>query len=255
MAQTQTIIAGHSHTVCLGVQYESDDSSPKLLDLTNGDSRFQGLAVFLHPSYWDRLAQLAAGRKVALFWSGNQHLAYYLFASPPLFDFFLSRRPDMPVEANTHIVPETAVRARFAPTFEGLHYVMDRLQTARLDCQPILCGTPPPKGNDGRLRALLANEPYFVSLALAMKAGLQDVELSPRLLRLKLWLVLQEMLEDVARAHSVPFLPVSASVQTGDGFLAEEYWGGDATHANEAYGRVMRDHLAAALNLPPNSAD
>jgi hypothetical protein len=129
------------------------------------------------------------------------------------------------------------------------------LKAANPDCQPVICGTPPPKGNDERLRALLANEPYFVSIALAMKAGLQDVELSPRLLRLKLWLVLQEMLEDVARTHSVPFLPVSASAQTGDGFLAEEYWGGDATHANEAYGRVMRDHLAAALNLPPNSAD
>ena len=149
MAQTQTIIAGHSHTVCLGVQNVSDDGSPKLLDLTNGDLRFQGLAVFLHPSYWERLAQLAAGRKVALFWSGNQHLSYYLFASPPLFDFFLSRRPDMPVEANTHIVPETAVRARFSPTFEGLHHVIMYLKAANPDCQPVICGTPPPKATMG----------------------------------------------------------------------------------------------------------
>ena len=99
------------------------------------------------------------------------------------------------------------------------------------------------------------NEPPRFYLAQELKVNLQDVELSPRLLRLKLWMVLQEMLEDAARAHSVPFVPVPASVQTGDGFLAEEYWAWDATHANEAYGRVMLDHLAAALNLPPDSAD
>lgn len=254
MRQTQAIIAGHSHTICLGVPGTSE--SPKLVDLVNGDARFLGL-IGPWPrdqAYWDLLVQATAGRKVAIFWDGNQHLGYYLFASPPPFDFFLSHRPDLPGEGGVHLVPETAIRARFAPTFELLHHVIMQLKASTPDCQPIICGTPPPKGDDARLRQLMANELLFVCHAEYLKVSLQDVELTPPRLRFKLWAVLQMMLQDVAFAHAVPFVPIPASVQTADGFLDEQYWWEDATHANFAYGKVMLDHLGEKLNLTSNGA-
>jgi hypothetical protein len=254
MTQPQIMIAGHSHTTCLGLPLASEDGSPKVADLVNGERRFQGLvgAWPRDQAYWDFLTHAGAGRKVALFWAGNAHNCSHLFAFPPPFDFFLYNRPDLPVEAGVHVVPETAIRATFASTFEQLHRVIVCLQTAKPDCQPIICGTPPPKGNNVRLRDLLPKDCLSLWFAEEFKVDLKDLELSPPRLRFKLWMVLQKMMEDIAHAHAVPFVAVPASVQTEDGLLTEAYWGEDTTHANEAYGRVMLDHLAAELDLLPN---
>ena len=36
------------------------------------------------------------------------------------------------------------------------------------------------------------------------------------------------------------------------GMLAEAYWGGDATHANAAYGKMVLDAVAEKLDLSPD---
>src|ERR1700730_4047037 len=152
-------------------------------------------------------------------------------------------------------MPETAIRAFFEPTFECLHKIAEHLRAAESPCLPVLCGTPPPKGNNERLRDVIANEPHFVNVAEQMKVSLREVELTTPRLRFKLWAVMQIMLQELARERGVPFIPVPTSVQTADGFLAEDYWSEDATHANGAYGRVMLDHLSAELNLIGNPVD
>jgi hypothetical protein len=257
MTELQTIIAGDSHTFCLGVLPPSEDGSPKLIDLVNSDSRFLGWtgSAPRDAAYWTCLPGAAAGRKVVIFWHGNQHNASFLFASSPPFDFFLSNPTNLPVDDDCFILPESAIRSYFEPSFNELHSILVLLQTVEPACQPILCGTPPPKQNEQRLRDYLSQEMHFVHLAQAINVNLQDVPLTPPRLRLKLWMVVQMMLEDVARAHEIPFVPIPVSVQTPDGFLAENYWAEDITHANEAYGGVMRNHIAATLNLLPCPAN
>lgn len=200
MTQSRPIIAGHSHTVCLGVPLASEDGSPKVADLVNGERCFQGLvgAWPRDQAYWDFLTHAEAGRKVALFWDGNQHNTLILFAFPPPFDFFLFNRPDLPIEAGVHIIPETAIRASFASSFEQLHRVIVCLQTAKPDCQPIICGTPPQKGNNVRLRDLLPKDGYCLWVAEGFKVNLKDLILSPPNLRFKLWALIQTMLMEIA---------------------------------------------------------
>lgn len=243
------VIAGHSNTVCLGVPLFTEDGIPKLVDLAGGDRRFQAVTgtYTRDPPYWDLLAEVGSGRKVVIVWLGNQHLLTYLFAPSPLFDLFVFDRPDLDVAPGLQIVPEIAVRTHLEGSFDTLHPHIERLQ--RAGCQPVLCGTPPPKGNNAKLRTLLARETYFVKTAAEMGLNIDEIELSPPWLRLKLWIVLQSLMEEIARRHGVEFVSVPDSVQTEEGFLKEEYWEKDATHANAEYGRVMLDHLAATLNL------
>jgi hypothetical protein len=257
MTQLQTIIAGDSHTFCLGVWPPSEDGSPKLIGLVNGDSRFLGWTgpAPRDARYWTRLSEVAAGRKVVILWHGNQHNASFLFSSSPPFDFFLSGPTGLPVDDGSFILPEAAIKTYFEPSFNELHSILGRLETAKPACQAILCGTPPPKQNEKRLRGYLSHEMHFVQFAKAIQVNLQDVPLTPPRLRFKLWMIVQMMLEDVARSYEIPFVPVPISVQTTDGFLAESYWAEDITHANETYGGVMRDHIAATLDLLPTSSE
>ena len=107
------IIAGHSHTTCLGIPLMTEDGLPRLVPLHNGDERFRAVTGALNRDqvYWDFLSEAGAGRKVIIMWLGNQHLTSYLFAPSPPFDFFVLERPDLPTSTGVHIVPETAVAA------------------------------------------------------------------------------------------------------------------------------------------------
>jgi hypothetical protein len=249
MVECKAVIAGASHTTCLGVPLLTEDGVPKLVELTGGDGRFCAVTGALNrdAAYWHLLAEAAAGRKAIILWLGNQYLTSFMFAPSPPFDFFIADRPELGTSTDVHIVPETAIAAMIEPSFRELHLILEDLKAA--NCQPALCGTPPPKGDNALLHHLLAKEAYFIRLAAHMGVRLQDVELSPPLLRLKLWSVLQWMMADVCKTHAIPFVGVPSSVQTEEGFLKQEYWAHDATHANAAYGAVIIEHLRGALDL------
>jgi hypothetical protein len=243
------IIAGDSHTVCLGVPLFTEDGSPKLVSPSADDPRFLGVTGALRRDdrYWNLIAENGAGRKIAIFWLGNQHLTGHLFAETPGYDLFVERLPDLRPAPGLHIVPENAIRALFAPSFVDLREVIKRLQSA--NCEPVVCGTPPPKGNNELLRHCLAKEGFFIQLAASMGVDLKVIELSSPTLRFKLWTVLQSMMEEVASELGCPFAPIPPATQTPDGFLRQEYWALDVTHANAAYGKLVLEHLSTQLNL------
>ena len=68
---------------------------------------------------------------------------------------------------------------------------------------------------------------------------LDTVKITPPHVRLKLWYLLQEMLEESAHEVGGKFIPVLAEAQDEAGYLRPEYWYHDVTHANRLYGGLM----------------
>jgi hypothetical protein len=132
---------------------------------------------------------------------------------------------------------------------EGLRNVIERLKAA--GCEPVLCATPPPKGDNELLRRLITKERPIDFLNLTHSAGidLQSIELSSPVLRFKLWTLLQALVEELAIAMGCVFVPVPSSTQTAEGFLRPEYWISDITHSNAEYGKLVLEHLADRLGL------
>lgn len=195
-------------------------------------------------AYWAKLRELSDQHEVMISWEGNQH-AQFLFTPEPDFDFVSSTLGSAPVDTGVLLVPERALRELFAKSIAGLRAVIGQLRAGDHPCAITVIGTPPPKGDNDRLRAHLHVEPYFAKMALSRNMDLAEVPLSNPLLRLKLWSLVQQMTREVAEALSCVFVPAPADAQDEHGFLRPEFWADDITHANHVYGRLQLSQLMA----------
>jgi hypothetical protein len=84
----------------------------------------------------------------------------------------------------------------------------------------------------------------FAAVAQRRGIDLGTVDITPPRILLKMWRVIQDLLEEAASDGRATFVPVAPETMDSAGFLAGEFWGftgkeGDITHANSKYGRLM----------------
>jgi hypothetical protein len=213
-----------------------------------GDERFLGLAAqrARDEHYWKEMVALSKTHTIALVWRGNQHYAEFMFATEPAFDFAVASRPDLPVDDTLVLVPELSIREYLTTWLTELTQLLEEMRAAA-GPGVILLGTPPPRYGLEELRRRMAGEEWYVKTANALGTDISTIALTPEPLHLKMWQVSQDMLRALAEAHGLSFCPHPADSMTPEGFLREEFWGNDATHANRAYGDLVRRDLAAAL--------
>ncbi|MFD0933574.1 hypothetical protein ACFQ12_00025, partial [Methylobacterium trifolii] len=220
---------------------------PALAPLEPPDPRFAALSGGpKHAIYWDRLCDLAPGRRIALVWEGNRYNDQFLLQGDPLFDLLVAEQPDAPLIPGAVLVPERAVRERFSETAARFSDFLERL-TQRMPRRIGLVGGPPPKANGARLSALLRVGAYDEKLAVVH--GLNPVRLTvtPASIRLKLWQVEQTVLKAVSDRHGCLYVGAPAETADAEGCLRAEFWAEDATHANIGYGLLMREAIARAF--------
>jgi hypothetical protein len=246
-AGTACVIAGQSHTWALGSPRVHPDGGVGIVPHPD-DERFVCLAgpEERDPQYFNEVVALSKVHPIALAWRGNQHYASFMFATTPAFDFALASRPDLPVDEAVVLVPELALRAYFEPSLDHLAGLLKEMREVA-GPGVIVVGTPPPRGNLQRLRQALVREPFFVNITAALGCDVSTIALAPELLHLKMWLVMQDMMRTLAETHGMPFCPCPADALTPKGFLREDLWADDMTHANCAYGALMLRDLAALM--------
>jgi len=238
------VLAGHSHRKALGVARGDRTQAPALLPLEPADARFLGLSGGpKHAVYWDSLCALAPGRRIALAWEGNRYNDAFLLQGEPAFDLMVAELPHLPLLGDRLLVPERAVRARFAETAAGLAAFLERLATHAPD-RIVLVGAPPPKADAARLADLIGIGAYGEKLAVAHGLDPHALTFTPATVRLKLWQVEQNVLRAVADRFRYPFVPAPGACADAIGCLHPDYWAHDVTHANAAYGALMRDAIA-----------
>lgn len=243
--KAQLLIVGNSHVNCYGGHggRSLDDYEMNPIDEGRGFMRIGGDPT--NPGYWDAAVELAKTIRVAVCWQGNQH-ALFMFLERP-FDFALASHPGLVVDQGVDLVPEMQLREVFQPSFSDLEIVLTRM----LDTggqRPMVLGTPPPKAdNEAIRRGMRVHADFFSKLASDRGLDPEKAQLAPPCLRLKLWLLLQQMTRETAERLAVEFWPVSASAMTEERYLRPEYWAEDATHANAAYGALMLDEYEKRL--------
>lgn len=238
------LIAGHSHAHCLGLRRRNEDEQIVLMKLTDGPPIIHGLSMrWPYPENYNEIVRTrSAGMHLMLIWLGNFHLAQFLFAQKVKFDFVSSVFPSLPLATDVDIVPESLVETRLSPHADNLNAAIDSLVDGRA-AGVTLVGTPPPKGDDVRLREILKSDPVFTQYAKGLGFEADTVPFNSPYLRLKLWVLTQKLTEQVAKARNLSFLPVPSECQDQEGFLKPEYWAEDISHANSDYGTLLIKHI------------
>jgi hypothetical protein len=246
------VVAGHSHLFAMGASLGyAGDIALTPIDGVGGRGYFlmERWKGGRSPAYWEALVKHSRGRAVVLVYRGNQHFLGFLLARTPLFDFVDPMDRGHALYPGAVVVPRRMVKASPVLSLGGLRDTIRRLLAA--GCRSvILTGTPPVRENFGDYMYRVRQVALWRETAKKIGVDIEMCDCTPAPIMKRLWGVVQESLADVARETGARFLPVAKEAVDGNGYLAAQYCGPltNFTHANDAYGRLMLDHVYHAVN-------
>lgn len=248
MAEVRLVIVGHSHMHAIARALVSAAEPGEPADPA-AIGRAHGIAGMMGGQYTTEfrhlLVELGQDRNLALSWRGNQHNGDFLIMPGTVLDFLPRGYPDRTVLPGAQLVAESAIRAHLQPSMDELSALLKDIAVPGR--RHIVLGSPPPLADQALVRQRLGREPAFVDRARALGMDMATIGLAPPQVRRKLWFVIQRQMAETAAAHGALFVPHPAASEDGQGFLRLDMSGGDITHANERYGRLMLAQIATAL--------
>lgn len=251
MADIRTVICGQSHNTALwrAILTPADDGRPtRAMEIA---LRF-GLASLPRPKSvpdYDRaVAEMGRDRNAVLIWGGNQANADFLLAPGRPIDVVPRGYGDTEVAPDAQVVPESALRAHFAPSVSRIGEILGLLGRPP-GRKRIVLGIQPPLPDDQVVRRhLLKRKGYFFGKSQELSVDPASVPILRPPVRRKLWFVLMEMYREEAERHGALFLPFPPAAADAAGYLKPAFSAEDGTHANVQYGRLMIEHLAPHLD-------
>jgi len=235
-ADASVLVAGHSHRESYrrAIAEGLTSTGAAVAVLVLGGSYDPAAMPNPDDTYW-RLACAAQGRVLAVPWQGNQYNTHFLFG----FDepFRLHDRGESGM-----VVPASMLSAIWRRSFEGID---GAVASARAE-HVVLIGTPPPK-SDEAVREGLPHSPFFVRALARVGESVDTIRITPAAVRVGLWKILQDDLEQEAARIGAVFVPVPLTAQTADGCLKPEYAWPDVSHANAAFAALMLREIEAAV--------
>jgi hypothetical protein len=192
-----------------------------------------------YPDVLTTVAGMNEDDAVALALRGNQYNTLGLILHPRPFDVMVAGMPNLPEEAYAEIIPNSTARFFMSDSLKrGYGKMLTEIIRA---CVPkVFClSAPAPKEDEEHIKR--GAEQYF------RDAGIDKIGVTPAILRLKLWELQQQALAEFCEDKGVTFLANPTGSRDDKGFLARDYYAGDATHANTSYGKLVLRQIAAAL--------
>lgn len=234
------IVAGHSHAAALGLKVP-DESVSELIRLGDGPVELLGVrhGPLPPPVLMERIIELSAGSDLVLLWQGNYHNSRFLFSSGTPFDFVLSSEPELPVDPQVRLIPESLLMEALALEIRQIQGAVERFLAAQAQRKIALVCPPPPKDDEAYLRQHALREPAFDAF--------RELPLIAAPIRAKIWKLFARMHQDLCSKMGLRFIPAVPAAISEQGFLLPEYWEKDATHANALYGQRLLEHLQQQL--------
>lgn len=175
--------------------------------------------------------------RVVLAWGGNQMNLRALVATDRPFDVLLpSSNPEMPLDPGIELIPCSVVDSFVRQRLEGNDTLRELIAECAHRTRPVGMLVPPPSVPERAVRERLGDEPHFIKVLEYLQKDASDVPIVPDQVRQRLWTLMAATYRSFAVGNGLDVLEPPADAIDGNGMLASDYWGRDATHANAAYG-------------------
>lgn len=259
MPRKATIVLGHSHIGALtaAIAKRSVQAADRPDDgmhvaifeswAFDGDPPFvtktaEGEDVF-NPAIVAAAHAACAGHGWPLFltlFGGNAHTVLSLMQHQRPFDFVLPEAPDLPLAAQTEILPAGYVQALLQRQMDPYLYQLYQLRRAVSD-RILAVAPPPPIGDDRFIADRL--DAFF-------RQNFSDRALSPPALRRKMWLLQTRLQKRLCDEIQVGLAEPPSESWTPDGFLDPACYGQDATHGGPRYGELLLQQIEQLNEAP-----
>lgn len=186
----------------------------------------------LNPNIVARIEAAPTGVYVALI-GGNEHCILCLINDQRRFDFVLPEAPDLYVDPAAELIPAGLLRAELQRRLAG-HFALMAAYRAAAPGRMVQIESPPPIPSADFIEA---HPDGFTPL-------IEARGVAPALFRYKMWRLHSALYREACVEMGIEFLPAPREMQDHQGMLAEAGWG-NATHANEVYGKHVLAQLAA----------
>lgn len=237
---TQAIVLGHSHSNAFAeAKAERPERWPAISVHRLEDKRAKEGALPI-PEAVALLRDQPSSTHTFFAVMGAHHNLLGLLKSGEPFDVLMGAGDTPDVEAKA-LVPQRALRSAIGEQFEQSAKMRKLIGAGQ---GPVwLISTPPPKrSNDFVLERFLRQKKQVYRGKAVEQFGIERPET-----RLKLWLLEGQLMAQWAESLGAGFLTPPAEASDEHGFLAEQYYSEDVTHANAAYGALVLDQVAAIL--------
>lgn len=239
----ELLILGDSHTTAIARAFKtrggliagrhvfvSRYQTPK------GDALIEGV---LHDDGVAMFAKAGTNGVLVSTLGGNQFNAFGMIQHPVPFDFY---DPDIPTKSllpDAAVLPVRVVEATFRRLMGARDIdLLKRYRKAGAG-RVYALAPPPPKEDDEFVRTR--------SESLFRANGIEEAGVTPAIVRLKLWAVQVRLMREMFTPLKVEVIDPPSEALTPVGFLAPEFYGKDATHANKEYGDMVLDLLDRVL--------
>jgi hypothetical protein len=167
---------------------------------------------------------------------GNEHNVLSIARTDPKYDYISGREPEASLDPEAQFVPEALIRETLRGWMSPSITLLSLLKDATR--RPLIVAAPPPPLPQARVRAV--PKEFFNSI-------FDRRRLNDDRIRRKMWLTQLSLISDLCRERELAFIEPPQEVFGDDGLLGPEFWGQDASHGNEEYGRRMIGHIFARV--------
>lgn len=242
---------GHSHIVALangayalqaeGYRFQGDEISGQFHYLYGPEFEPAFVANEGLPKLNPRISEILAADDYDLVLAclgGNEHNALSIVQVDPKYDFIPARAPQASVAQDAQFIPEGVILETLRGTMSQSVTTLSLIKAATR--RPVVAvGPPPPLPRE---RVLDCPREFL---------GFFDLrKLSEDRIRHKMWLSQLSLLEEICAERQILFSEPPPEACDATGMLAREFWGKDASHGNDAYGKRMICHILGQIAEP-----
>lgn len=243
---SQLVVAGHSHAAAILEAKLGDQDSGTLREINVCYTSDLAAGPPGDEEYWNFVAKMAQYKDLVIIWNGNQHNANFLFQTSPPFALVQANSNERSAERSNdyRLISQSMMEAFFQPSFSELKPIVESITGAR---SVSLLPGPAPKPHS-HIVSRIANEEFFVGVANSLGVNISDLTITSDSLRVQMWQILVDQLKQTARDLGVNFIPVPEETIDENGLLLEVFWTPDVTHANNAYGIAVANHILKSVS-------